>query len=202
MRLSYFAAPLLTPRIPSHEYALPLPSGAWQWKQPHYSGNAVPKVSLDSQHRVYKALKQTTADNLTNTMAWKKILYGEIRPDKKYEGNSDNFVVSYQGRLYKALEDVTTDDPIESLENSHWQEVLPIENGTSYTKDDVVFEDKKLRLSLGIFKVPTNLKQLRTALEAMEEFDSLDIGSSQKMMCFIPIPIQAHQSNLLWQANN
>ena len=45
---SYFAAPLLTPRIPSHEYALPLPSGAWQWKQPHYSGNAVPKVSLDA----------------------------------------------------------------------------------------------------------------------------------------------------------
>ena len=36
---------------------------------------------------------------------------------------------------------------------------------------------KTRNFTLGIFKVPTNLKQLRTALEAMEEFDSLDIGS-------------------------
>tara|TARA_B110000879_G_C11184189_1_gene520365 strand:+ start:13562 stop:20239 length:6678 start_codon:yes stop_codon:yes gene_type:complete len=84
--ISYFAAPLLTPRIPSQEYALPLPSGAWQWKQPHYGGHSVPKVSLDGAMQ-------------------------------------------------------------------------------------------KLQLRLGIFKAPTKLKQLRTALEAMEEITSVTVES-------------------------
>jgi hypothetical protein len=83
---SYFAAPLLTPRIPSHEHALPLPSGAWLWKQPYYGGHAIPKVSMD---------------------------------------------------------------------------------GTT----------QQLQLKLGISEAPTKLKQLKTALEAMEEITSLDIGS-------------------------
>jgi hypothetical protein len=93
---SYFAAPLLTPRIPSHEHALPLPSGAWQWKQPYYGGHAIPKVSLD---------------------------------------------------------------------------------GTT----------NELRLRLGIFEAPTKLKELKTALEAMEEITSLDIGSYSEDDVLYPI---------------
>ena len=93
---SYFAAPLLTPRTPSHEHALPLPSGAWQWKQPYYGGHAIPKVFLDSSRQ-------------------------------------------------------------------------------------------KLQLRLGIFDAPTKLKQLKTALEAMEEIDSLDIRSYSEDDVLYPV---------------
>ena len=43
---SYFGAPLLTPTLPGHRHALPLPSGAWQWKQFYYDGQETHSIWL------------------------------------------------------------------------------------------------------------------------------------------------------------
>ena len=49
IEISCFAAPLLTPRTPGHQYALPLPAGAWQWEQPYRHATPAVDFSADAK---------------------------------------------------------------------------------------------------------------------------------------------------------
>ena len=92
------------------------------------------------QHKVYKALKQTLADDFTDATAWEAVSFNEVKVNTDYKEN-DHTVVSDQGKLYQVIQDVmtTSANPVGTLLGSpSWQEVLSVEKDELYKVGDII----------------------------------------------------------------
>ena len=169
---SYFAAPLLTPRTPSHEHALPLPSGAWQWKQSYYGGHAMPKVSLDSTMQKLQ-LRLGIFDAPTNLKQLKIALEAieEITTLGINPHSEDD--VLYPNSYSKIIRELTIAGKqlALTLATGHGGDLVthtPTINTLSeeITTPTISIESQMLSISLGDLETPTTVGQLKTALEA------------------------------------
>ena len=95
---------------------------------------------LAIQHKVYKAPKQTLADDFTDTTLGKRFLLMRYLTNTDYK-EVDHTIVSDQGKLYQVIQDVTTSsNPTGWLlaASSSWQEVPLAEKGELYNEGDIV----------------------------------------------------------------